>query len=179
MVEISKPRIAGEWPKAVVSQSKLASFLNLSPGRIRQMEHERSIPPEARIARGQYDLQIAVLGVLRHKERQLVEVRAGILDGGLERARLVRAQADLAEKELAIKSGKLVDAEKVGDVCDQFVAAVATRIFAVPDKIAQHIVAIRIPMDAANLLRKELEEALASLVGLKFVPGTHGPPRVK
>jgi phage terminase Nu1 subunit (DNA packaging protein) len=79
-----------------------------------------------------------------------------------ERARLLRAQANLAEIELARQRGRLVDAEEVGVLITRMVGAANARLGAVPTKWAP-IVNPADPVEARRLLELAVEEVRSEL----------------
>jgi phage terminase Nu1 subunit (DNA packaging protein) len=79
-----------------------------------------------------------------------------------ERARLLRAQANLAEIELARQRGRLVDAEEVRVLITRMVGAANARLGAVPVKWAP-IVNPADPVEARRLLELAVEEVRSEL----------------
>ena len=74
----------------------IARLLDLSERRIQQLSREGVIP---KAERGQYDLVAAVRGYVAYLRDLAVRAQAGAPDFGAERARLIKAKADLAEME--------------------------------------------------------------------------------
>jgi hypothetical protein len=72
----------------------VARLLDLSERRIQQLSREGVIP---KAERGQYDLVAAVRGYVAYLRDLAVRAQAGAPDFGVERARLIKAKADLAE----------------------------------------------------------------------------------
>jgi phage terminase Nu1 subunit (DNA packaging protein) len=100
---------------AVVSVGKVAKALNLTPQRVQQLANE-GLPREDR---GKYDLGKCMLWYIRYLQAALE--RKGVLmgDGGYagereERVRLLRAEAELKQMELAKQRGQLVTIADVG-----------------------------------------------------------------
>jgi phage terminase Nu1 subunit (DNA packaging protein) len=150
----------------------IARLFEVTPGRIYQLVDEGIIP---RVARGQYDLIASVQSYLRHLRKQLSDARVGLGDYGNERARLTRARADVAEMDRSVKTGELVPADQLEETWLTLAGNVRTRILAVPDKIAPRIVTVKNPVEAAKLIRHELNEALSEIATTK-VPGAPPAP---
>ena len=72
----------------------IAKLLDLSERRVQQLSREGVIP---KATRGQYDLIGSVRGYVRYLRDQAVSAQAGAPDYAVERARFIRARADLAE----------------------------------------------------------------------------------
>ena len=77
----------------------IARLLDLTERRVQQLAQDGVIPPAARTGpeRGRYDLVSAVRGYVRYLREQATRSPSGSADFGVERARLVKAKADLAE----------------------------------------------------------------------------------
>lgn len=90
--------------------SVIARLLDLSERRIQQLSREGVIP---KAERGQYDLIGSVRGYVRYLRDQALKAQAGAPDYALERARFIRARADLAEMEAEEKRRSLIAAELI------------------------------------------------------------------
>ena len=90
----------------------IAKLLDLSERRVQQLSREGVIP---KATRGQYDLIGSVRGYVRYLRDQAVKAQAGAPDYASERARFIRARADLAEMEAEEKRGSVLAAEDVED----------------------------------------------------------------
>src|SRR5882672_1069217 len=91
---------------ATVNAEKIAQALNLTESRVHQLVRE-GLPKEAR---GQYDPVKCLLWYVRYLQNALEKRSVPTLDGGFvgereERVRLLRADADLREIELARERG--------------------------------------------------------------------------
>ena len=88
----------------------IARLLDLSERRIQQLSREGVIP---KAERGQYDLVGAVRGYVAYLRDLAVKAQAVAPDFGTERARLIKAKADLAEMEADGRRGELLPADAV------------------------------------------------------------------
>ena len=85
----------------------IARLLDLSERRVQQLSREGVIP---KAERGQYDLVGSVRGYVRYLRDQALKAQAGAPDYAAERARFIRARADLAEMEAEEKRRALIAA---------------------------------------------------------------------
>src|ERR1700722_6809339 len=97
-----------------VSAEKVAQFLNLTEQRVHQLVR-MGLPKEGR---GQFDPVKCMLFYIRYLQKALERKSVPTRDGGYlgereERVRLLRADADLREMELASQRGQLVTIQDV------------------------------------------------------------------
>ncbi len=85
----------------------IAKLLDLSERRVQQLSREGVIP---KAERGQYDLIGSVRGYVRYLRDQALKSQAGAPDYMAERARFIRARADIAEMEAQEKRLSLIAA---------------------------------------------------------------------
>jgi phage terminase Nu1 subunit (DNA packaging protein) len=149
---------------AIVSVGKVAKALNLTPQRIQQLSKE-GLPKEDR---GKYDLGKCMLWYIRYLqaalEKKAVPMANGVYAGEREeRIRLLRAEADLKEIELAKEQGQLVAIADVESEWSNLVVTTKARILAIPPRVAPELVgeASRVVIQAK--LEKEVKEALRLL----------------
>jgi phage terminase Nu1 subunit (DNA packaging protein) len=94
---------------AIVNAEKVAQALNLTESRVHQLV-KAGLPKEGR---GQYDAVKCMLWYIRYLQQALEKKSVPTLDGGFvgereERVRLLRADADLREMELAKERGLML-----------------------------------------------------------------------
>jgi hypothetical protein len=111
----------------------IAKLLDLSERRVQQLSREGVIP---KATRGQYDLVGSVRGYVRYLRDQAAKAQAGAPDYASERARFIRARADLAEMEAAEKRGAVIPAADVEAAWIAVLARLRTRLLALPDRLA-------------------------------------------
>ncbi|MFE8032268.1 hypothetical protein [Thiohalocapsa marina] len=85
------------------------------------------------------------------------------LDPGLERARLDRARADLAELALAQKRGELLAASDVEENWTSMVLNARSKLLALPSKLAHELAGTRDPAEVASRLKTAVYQALEEL----------------
>ena len=138
----------------------IARLLDLTERRVRQLSAEGVIP---RAARGRYELVGAVRGYIRYLRDLTLKGDVGAADYGTERARLVKARADLAEMEAARMRGDLIPAPDVTAAWTEIVALMRGRLLALPDKIAPVVHEAENIAQARDIVRKGVHEVLAEI----------------
>lgn len=99
-------------------------------------------------------------GVQWLRDRDKAGTPAG--DLGTEKLRLAKAQADLAEIEVKVESGKLVSLEEQGKQWDDTVLRIRSRLLALPGRAAQ-FVGLESPAVAQKLMKTMINEVLEEL----------------
>ena len=138
----------------------IAKLLDLSERRVQQLSREGVIP---KATRGQYDLIGSVRGYVRYLRDQAAKAQAGAPDYASERARFLRARADLAEMEAEQKRGSLLAAEDVETAWIAVLARLRTRLLALPDRLAPLVHAETSPAGVRDVIRGAIREALEEL----------------
>ena len=161
--------------------STLAKLFNLTERRVQQLAKEGVIPkPE----RGKYDLVGAVRGYVKFLQER-AEGR-GVEPNALhdERMRLLMAQAERAELEVAALYRSLLPYEEVVAAWQQLVAAFRARCLALPSKLAPRLAVIHERRRIQDALTAEIREALTELsrfdlAGRSPARGAQGRPGSK
>lgn len=152
-----------------VDVTRVASFLNLDERRIQQLVKE-GMPREAR---GQYDPIKCAHWYIRYLQQALEKKAVPTLDGGFvgereERVRLLRADADLREMELAKERGLFVALPDLESTLTDLVLTTKARIMAIPPRVAAELVGESSRVMIQAKLEKACKEALSYLA--KAVP---------
>ena len=142
------------------SAEVLAKLLDLTERRVRQLSAEGVIP---KAARGRYEVVGAVRGYIRYLRDLALKGDLGTADYGIERARLVKARADLAEMEAKQVRGELIPAPDVTLAWTEIMALVRARLLALPDKIAPVIHETTSIAEARDVIRQTIHELLTEL----------------
>ena len=153
---------AATQPLAVI-----AKLLDLSERRVQQLSREGVIP---KATRGQYDLIGSVRGYVRYLRDQAVSAQAGAPDYAAERARYIRARADLAEMEASQRRGALIAADDIEAAWVKVLALLRTRVLALPDRLAPQAHIAASLAETRNLLSVNLREALEDLANSDVEP---------
>lgn len=138
----------------------IARLLDLSERRVQQLSREGVIP---KAERGQYDLIGSVRGYVRYLRDQATKAQAGAPDYAAERARFIRARADLAEMEAEEKRGALIAAEEIEAAWIAVLELLRTRLLALPDRLAPQVFEQSTVGDTRNLIRMTIREVLDDL----------------
>lgn len=138
----------------------IARLLDLSERRVQQLSREGVIP---KAERGHYDLVGAVRGYVAFLRDQALRAQAGAPDYGSERARLIRAKADLAEMEAHGRRGELLPADAVEAAWTAVLARLRARLLVLPDRLAPLCFEETTIAGARDQIRKAVREALTEL----------------
>ena len=138
----------------------IARLLDLSERRVQQLSREGVIP---KAERGRYDLVGAVRGYVAYLRDLAVKAQAGAPDFGVERARLIKAKADLAEMEADGRRGELLPAEAVEAAWIAVLARLRARLLVLPDRLAPLCVEETTIAGVRDQIRKAVREALDEL----------------
>ena len=138
----------------------IARLLDLTERRVQQLAREGVIP---RADRGQYDLVGAVRGYVRFLREQAARAETGAPDLGAERARLVKAKADLAEMEARARRRDLLPAAEVEDAWTAILATLRARLLTLPDRLAPLVNEETTLAGSRALIRRAITETLAEL----------------
>ena len=138
----------------------IAKLLDLSERRVQQLSREGVIP---KAERGHYDLIGSVRGYVRYLRDQAVRAQAGAPDYAVERARFIRARADLAEMEAEEKRGSLIMADQIEAAWIAVLALLRTRLLALPDRLAPQAFDQPTVGETRNLIRAAIREVLDDL----------------
>jgi phage terminase Nu1 subunit (DNA packaging protein) len=149
---------------SLVDVAKVAQALNLQVRRVQQLVNE-GMPREAR---GQYDPVKCMLWYIRYLQAVLEKKSVPTEDGGYagereERVRLLRADADLREMELAKERGLMVAISDVEREMTDLVLTTKARIMAIPHRIAADLVGETSRVMIQAKLEKACKESLAYL----------------
>lgn len=138
----------------------IARLLDLSERRVQQLSREGVIQ---KAERGQYDLIGSVRGYVRYLRDQALKAQAGAPDYAAERARFIRARADLAEMEAEEKRRSLIAADQIEAAWIAVLALLRTRLLALPDRLAPQAFEQSTVGDTRNLIRAAIREVLDDL----------------
>ena len=138
----------------------IARLLDLTERRVQQLGRDGVIP---KAERGRYDLVGSVRGYVRYLREQAVRAQSGAVDFGAERARLVKAKADLAEMDAEARRGDLLPAVQVEDAWIAMLARLRSRLLVLPDRIAPLVHEEATIAGARSQIRAAIAEALTEL----------------
>lgn len=150
----------------------IAKLLDLSERRVQQLSREGVIP---KVTRRPYDLIGSVCGYVRYLRDQALKAQAGAPDYARERARFIRARADLAEMEAEERRGAVIVAEDVEAAWIAVPALLRTRLLALPDRLAPRLHAEVGPAGVRDILRGAIREVLEELAETDVRPERDEP----
>jgi phage terminase Nu1 subunit (DNA packaging protein) len=155
-----------------VDVERVAQALNLTRSRVAQLV-KMGLPKEGR---GQYDPVKCMLWYIRFLQAALEKKSVPMTDGTFagereERVRLLRADADLREIELAKERSQLVSIADVEQTLMDLVLTTKARITAIPPRLAPELVGETSRVMIQAKIEKSCKEALHSLS--KWEPKKH------
>lgn len=145
--------------QTIVNAKTLATLFNLSIRRIYQLAGEGIIP---RADKGKYPLIECVQAYIKYLQ-SLSLGPGGPIDLHSERTRLVRANADKSELELASMRGDFLPAQVVRVVWQDQVAAFRAKMLSVPTKLAAELIGIESKKQIEAITKRHIWEALGEL----------------
>jgi phage terminase Nu1 subunit (DNA packaging protein) len=157
----------------IVSVESLASEFGITSSRIHQLV-ELGLPKETR---GRYDLRKCSRWYIRYLQKAVERKGVPTSQGGFasereERTRLLRADADLKEIELARQRSQLVSIADVEALVTDLVLTTKVRILAIPPRLAPDLVGETSRVMIHAKLEKACKEALVYL----SKAADNGPP---
>jgi phage terminase Nu1 subunit (DNA packaging protein) len=161
-----------------VNAEKIAQALNLTESRVHQLVRE-GLPKEGR---GQYEPVKCMLWYIRYLQRAIEKKAVPTLDGRYlgereERMRLLRADADLREMELASQRGRLIAIQDVEKELTDLLLTTKSRIMAIPSRLAPELVGETSRVMIQARLEKACKESLARLARSRNSGGNPGSSR--
>jgi phage terminase Nu1 subunit (DNA packaging protein) len=146
----------------------IARLLDLTERRVQQLAREGVIPPAARSGaeRGRYDLVGAVRGYVHYLREQAARSQSGTADFGAERARLVKAKADLAEMDAGARRSDLLPVADVEAAWIAVLYRLRARILVLPDRLAPLVHEETTIAGARASIREAIAETLTELSSL-------------
>ncbi len=138
----------------------IAKLFGVSERRVQQYAQDGIIPKPVK---GQYELVACVRGLINYLQQRAFGQGVAPQDTHLERARLLKAQADMAEIELAERTGKLVTVERVETDWSEMVTACRAKMLSIPTKTAYQIAHLENPKEIEKFLKRIIYEALAEM----------------
>lgn len=157
-----------------VPTRKLASWLDLTDNRIRQLEDEGYLTSKTESGKKKFELKesvrIYIEYLKRHKENPMLEV----MD---DEARKLKAEADLKEAKAAIEQMKKAELEAtmhrsddVEAITTDLVMAVRAELLALPGMLAVDVASAQSASEAAGFIKKAVNDILNSLKDYYYNP---------
>lgn len=153
---------------ATYPASTLAKLFHLTERRVQQLAKEGVIP---KAERGKYDLVGAVRGYVKYLQERAEGRGVAPQDLHTERARLVKAQADKTEIEVAEMGRALIPAERVIAAWQQLVAEFRAKCLALPSRLAPQLAGNHAIQDIKESIAGGVREALEELSRFELADG--------
>lgn len=138
----------------------IADLLMVSERRVQQLAKEGVIP---KAERGRYELVPTVQGYIRYLQERSVHSDATTIDYAVEKARLTKAQADLAELTLARERRDVVSVALLEKNLSGLFAEVATNLRNIPGRIVSSLVGQTDERAIRRLVLAEIDQVLQAL----------------
>jgi phage terminase Nu1 subunit (DNA packaging protein) len=113
--------------------------------------------------KNQYELIGCVRAYINYLQQRAFGKGTAPKDTHLERARLIKAQADIAEIELAERTGALITVERVENDWMDMVNNCRSKLLSIPTKCAYQVMALDNPEEIQKYLKRMIYEALSEL----------------
>ena len=145
---------------ALYALAIVARVLNLSERRVQQLVKEGVLPKPIK---GKYDLIACVQAYIKYLQERAFGKDAAPQDTHLERARLLKAQADKTELEVATMRGSLVPVETVEADWVSMVMSCRSKLLSIPSRSAFQIATLSDAHEIERFLKRSIHEAVAEL----------------
>jgi phage terminase Nu1 subunit (DNA packaging protein) len=140
--------------------STIAKLFEITERRVQQLAKDGVIP---KAEKGKYELIGSVKGYIKYLQERAYGKEVTHADAHLDKARLTKIQADIAEIDLQKLRGKLVAIEDVEHEWSNLVTAFRSRILAIPNKAAHSVIGVKEHHKIENKIRDMINEALTEL----------------
>lgn len=155
-----------------VRASELGDLLGFSPQYTAELVNKGIL---SKVGRGKFVLRDAVrnyVGMIKGEKRAVTGTRGGeaavgaVANFEADKARKMKADADLAEITAAKAAGKLVVAKFVGAAWSAAIGLAMTKLGGVGQKVAPLVILERTPKGAAELIDKQIRAACEEIHAL-------------
>jgi len=147
----------------------IARLLDLTERRVQQLAREGVIP---KAENGRYDLVAAVRGYVKYLRDRAMGGGAPP-DAHAERARLLKANADKVELDLAERRQELVPVDEAAALLERVIVAVRARVLAIPTRAAPLVRGKRRTAEVRDVLQTLTDEVLHEIAAID--PADLGP----
>lgn len=137
--------------------SSIAKLFDLTERRIQQLAAEGIIPKSIK---GKYELVASVKGYIKYLRLNKEDTKSSI---SVERARLLKMQADNLEQDMKFRNKTLLAREKVKKEWTSILGCCRATLLAIPNRLAYQVNAASTPAESAILMKNAIYEALAEL----------------
>ena len=146
---------------AKLSLSAISQLLKLSERRIQQLAKDDVVP---KAQRGEYDMIPCVHGYIDYLKAKIGgEYTAE--DLAINRNRLLKAQADLAEIEKQKQEGELITKEEVKKNWLNLLSVLKTKLLSMPNKLAPVVITYKNVNEIKLIIKDKVHDALYEIAG--------------
>jgi phage terminase Nu1 subunit (DNA packaging protein) len=139
----------------------IAKLLLISERRVQQLTKDGIIP---KADRGRYELAPVVQGYIRFlQDRNLKADNNLVIDVNSEKARKIKAEADIAELEAAKKKGETANIKDVRVAVEKAFAEVRTNMRNIPSRLATQLIGEQNETSIKQKILMEVDLALNAL----------------
>lgn len=138
----------------------LAKLFNLTDRRVQQLAKEGIIP---KAEKGKYDLVATTRAYIKYLQERATGRDIEPQDTYVERARLLKAQADKTELEVKSMNAEVIAADQVELLWAGLVSAFRSRMLALPVRCAHLVMTFKTYQEIEGCLRGHVNEALSEL----------------
>lgn len=150
----------------------IAKLLLMTERHVGKLVQDGTIP---KVERGRFELVPVVHAYIKFLRARAVKGDLGESDFGTHKARLTRAQADLAELQWQQAKGNVLPRAAVLAAWQQTIAAARAKLLAIPTKTAGRVLAVSSLPEVEAILQEHIHEALAELARSDGIPAAGSP----
>jgi len=148
----------------VVPAKTIAKALDLTERRINQLVADGTLQKSER---GRYELIPTIQAYVKFLREKAVNSDVGADDYAVQRTRLTKAKADMAEMEKDQMANVLIPANDVADAWEAMVSNMRAKMLSIPTKVAASVFAANDVADAKNILKEQINEGLSELAAIE------------
>jgi phage terminase Nu1 subunit (DNA packaging protein) len=154
----------------------IAKLLMVTPRYVTTLSQKAIIP---KAENGRYPLVPTIQGYVKYLRDRALRGDVEDSDFGTHKARLTRAQADLAELQWLQAKGNVLPRAAVLAAWQQTLAAARAKLLAIPTKTAGRVLAVGTLPEVEAILQEHIHEALAELARSDGLPAGRGAGSVE
>ena len=139
---------------------EIADLLRRDERWINKLAKEKGLP---RLARGRYELKSVVRWYLQDMERELEIAKAGGEDALMAKSRLLKAQANMKEMEVAEKRAEIINIIDVVTIIEEALNTTRQRAEVLPDRGAKLVEGIETYEERKTILKSLKDEVFDNL----------------
>lgn len=143
-----------------LNRQQIAKLLMLTPRRVNQLAQQGVIPKEAE---GKYEMIGAVQGYISYLKERATDQVEGIISISESKQRKMAAEAQMAELQYKLESGKVACLDDIKVQWEHLALAMKTKLLAIPNKLTPLVVSQDNFNYVNQLIYDSISEALNEL----------------